>query len=74
MKFFEHPLIRKILIDFYVRANGVAYGSLFYSFLQCYIVLCIILFDSTLHKDFSNYKDEALEIYPTIVYACTAVF
>ena len=25
-------------------------------------------------KDFANYKDEALEIYPTIVYACTAVF
>ena len=24
-------------------------------------------------KDFANYKDEALEIYPTIVYACTAV-
>ena len=23
-------------------------------------------------KDFANYKDEALEIYPTIVYACTA--
>ena len=25
-------------------------------------------------KDFANYKDEALEIYPTIVYASTAVF
>jgi len=25
-------------------------------------------------KDFANYKDEALEIYPTIVYACIAVF
>jgi len=25
-------------------------------------------------KDFANYKDEALEIYPTIVVACTAVF
>ena len=26
-----------------------------------------------LPKDFANYKDEALEIYPTIVYACTTV-
>ena len=25
-------------------------------------------------KDFANYKDEALEVYPTIVYACSAVF
>ena len=25
-------------------------------------------------KDFANYKDEALEIYPTIVYACKTVF
>ena len=24
-------------------------------------------------KDFAHYKDEALEIYLTIVYACTAV-
>ena len=25
-------------------------------------------------EDFANYKDEALEIYPTIVYACTVYF
>ena len=33
--------------------------------------------DLGIRKDFANYKvykDEALEIYPTIVYACTAVF
>jgi len=27
--------------------------------------------DLGIRKDFANYKDEALEIYPTIVYACT---
>ena len=31
-------------------------------------------FKLTIPKDFANYEDEALEIYPTIVYACTAVF
>ena len=37
----------------------------------------LIVFDELVliswSKDFANYKDNALEIYPTIVYACTVV-
>jgi len=33
-----------------------------------------IYIDMQAGKDFANYKDEALEISPTIVYTSTAVF
>ena len=68
------------LLDYLKSSSYSTLGDI----LQYFLLLCfkiqhfnlsvIIVKKIVVCKDFANYKDEALEIYLNIVYACSAVF
>ena len=48
---------------------GIVYNHFYFKLFYSYIEPFNVVNNGLKHEDFANYKDEALEIYPTIVYA-----